>query len=216
MVSLKNMHIREPASKLSKDVGTPLKFYLGNREATLFTKSTEYGKHLDNGVNEYLAKDRENRDMRERFVQHFNIAEDPPERETFVSATPSVYEEQANEEEARAEANRVAGERQRRREEAREAVRPVIEEMLNETMNDIDRKIRKKRLQTKSVRVWRGRSENVFHKDKVRYERVNAKQRPATETTPISKAKSHRSKRAKKTRSKRKEKRKCIEKFRKT
>ena len=97
METIKNMHIREPASKLSKDVGLPLKFHLGNREATLFTKSTEYGKYLDNGVNEYLAKDRENRDMRERFVQHFNIAEDDGPAESFASATPSIHEEQANE-----------------------------------------------------------------------------------------------------------------------
>jgi len=138
MVIIKNMHIREPASKLSKDVGTPLKFYLGNREVTLFTKSTEYGKYLDNGVNEYLAKDRENREMRERFVQHFNIAEDDGPAETFVSATPSIHEEQDNEAEARAEVNRTQSVRQRRREQARAAVRPIIEEMRNETMNGID------------------------------------------------------------------------------
>jgi hypothetical protein len=143
MVTIKNMHIREPASKLSKDVGTPLKFHLGNREATLFTKSTEYGKYLDNGVNEYLEKDRENRDMRERFVQHFNIAEDDGPEDIFVSATPSIHEEQANEAEARAEVNRTQSARQRRREEARAAVRPVIEEMLQETMNGIDSIIRK-------------------------------------------------------------------------
>ena len=105
MVTIKHMHIREPASKLSKDVGTPLNFYIGNREATLFTKSTEYGKYLDNGVNEYLAKDRENREMRDRFVQHFNIAEEDVPMDTFVSATPSIHEEQASEAEARAEVN---------------------------------------------------------------------------------------------------------------
>ena len=143
MVTIENMHIREPASKLSKDVGTPLKFYLGNWEATLFTKSTEYGKYLDNGVNEYLAKGRENREMRERFVQHFNIAEDDGPAETFVSATPSIHEEQDNEAEARAEVNRTQNARQRRREQARAAVRPIIEEMLNATMNGIDSLIKK-------------------------------------------------------------------------
>ena len=143
MVTIKNMHIREPASKLSKVVGAPLKFHLGNREATLFTTSTEYGTHLDNGVNEYLAKDREHREMRDRFVQHFNIAEDDGPAETFVSATPSIHEEQANEAEARAEVNRLESVRQRHREQARAAVRPIIEEMLNETMAGIESRIRK-------------------------------------------------------------------------
>jgi len=92
--------------------------------------------------------------MRDRFVQHFNIAEEDIPMETFVSGTPSIHEDRANEAEARAEVNRVQSVRQRRREQARAAVRPIIEEMLNETMSGIDSRIKtKKRGQRKSDRV---------------------------------------------------------------
>ena len=40
-------HIQEPADKLAKTVGRPLKFKIGNRDATCFSKSTEYGTLID-------------------------------------------------------------------------------------------------------------------------------------------------------------------------
>ena len=54
---INNMHIQEPADKLAKEVGKPLRFHIGSREATYFTKSTEYGKLLENDHNDYLLEE---------------------------------------------------------------------------------------------------------------------------------------------------------------
>ena len=66
------MHIQEPANVLAKEVGTPLKFHMGNREATLFTKSTEQEKLLDNN-NKCLIEEDAKRTMRAAFAQRFNV-----------------------------------------------------------------------------------------------------------------------------------------------
>ena len=72
MVNINKMHIREPASVLSKDVGKPLKNHLGSREATLFTKSTEYGKFIDNDYNDYLKEEENKRALRSKFINRIN------------------------------------------------------------------------------------------------------------------------------------------------
>ena len=73
---INKMHIQEPADKLAKTVGKPLRFYIGNREATLFTKSTEYGKLIDNNHNDYLQEEHLKRAMRSAFAESFNIGSD--------------------------------------------------------------------------------------------------------------------------------------------
>ena len=42
-----NAHAQQPAHISAKTAGKPLKFHLGNGEATPFTKSTTYGKLLE-------------------------------------------------------------------------------------------------------------------------------------------------------------------------
>ena len=73
---INNMHIQEPADKLSKTVGKPLKFHIGSREATFFTKSTEYGKLLDNNHNDYLLQENAKKQLRDSFVQRYDIGSD--------------------------------------------------------------------------------------------------------------------------------------------
>ena len=135
--------------------------------------------------------------MRDRFVQHFNIGEDDGPTETFVSATPSIHEEQANEAEARAEVNRVESARQRRNAEAREAVKPIIQEFLNETMSGIDSRIRKNE----------GRARVSGFE--------NEAPKRAPEPIPSAKAKLTEARRQN-TRPKHKVEKKCVREFRKT
>ena len=68
---INKMHIQEPADKLAKTVGKPLRFYIGNREATFFTKSTEYGKLIDNNHNDYLQEENTKRSMRSALPRVF-------------------------------------------------------------------------------------------------------------------------------------------------
>ena len=70
------MQIQEPADKLAKQVGRPLKFKIGNRDTTFFTKSTEYGKLIENNHNDYLQQEQAKHMLRESFVQSFNIGSD--------------------------------------------------------------------------------------------------------------------------------------------
>ena len=73
---INKMHIQEPADKLAKTVGKPLHFHMGSREATFFTKSTEYGKLLDNNHTDYLVEENAKRAMRSAFVERFDISSD--------------------------------------------------------------------------------------------------------------------------------------------
>ena len=83
---INKMHIQEPADKLAKTVGKPLKFYMGSREATFFTKSTEYGKLLDNDQNDYLAEENAKRAMRSAFAERFHIGSDVGSNDIFGEA----------------------------------------------------------------------------------------------------------------------------------
>ena len=117
---INKMHIQEPADKLAKTVGKPLKFHMGNREATFFTKTTEYGKLLDNNHNDYLREENAKRILTKSFVQHFNIAS-PIERgaDIFMGAVSDPEQEDANMFDAQEEVQRQRQERAAQTEMAR-------------------------------------------------------------------------------------------------
>ena len=73
---INNMHIQEPADKWAKKVGRPFNFKIGNRDATFFTKSTEYGKLVENNHNDYLQQEQAKIMLGSSFVQSLDIGSD--------------------------------------------------------------------------------------------------------------------------------------------
>lgn len=66
------MHIQKPAETLPNDAGKEIKFNMGNREATVFTKSTAYTKLFDNNRNMYLLQEEVKRAMTDAVIERFN------------------------------------------------------------------------------------------------------------------------------------------------
>ena len=91
--STSRMNIQEPADKLAKTVGRPLQFHIGDRAATFFTKSTEYGKLIDNNHNDYLKQDQALRNNRTAFsrTQHFHIGSDVGDADMFGDAADGPH-----------------------------------------------------------------------------------------------------------------------------
>ena len=118
------MNIQEPADKLAKTVGRPLQFHIGDRAATFFTKSTEYGKLIDNNHNDYLKQDQALRNNRTAFSQsqHFHIGSDVSDAGTFGYAAPfdDLMEDATNTADARSETYRVMEHRHTQTHQARQ------------------------------------------------------------------------------------------------
>ena len=74
---LSKMHIQEHTEILANGVSTEIKFKLGKRDATLFTKSPEYGQLLDNNhINDELIHQEIKRAMKATFAESFTIGAD--------------------------------------------------------------------------------------------------------------------------------------------
>ena len=131
-----------------KDCWKPLKFHIGNREATYFTKSTDYGKLLDNNHNDYLLQDHVKRAMAADFVQHFNIATPRKERsgkdDTFQDAVEDPQTTQQNDDAAREEIERLQMEREDQRQKSLEKVATEIGTMAGSSGGIVHKTIREK------------------------------------------------------------------------
>jgi hypothetical protein len=137
---LNKMNIQEPADKLAKEVGKPLKFHIGNREATFFTKSTEYGKLLDNNHNDYLQEENAKRATRAAFAERFHIGSDAGESDIFGMSVDEPDFTQANIDAAREEMER----QQMEREDQNRAAKAKVREQVNEMMQGVDTGVGKK------------------------------------------------------------------------
>ena len=135
------MHTQQPADVLAKTVGKPLKFHIGNREATYFTKSTEYGKLLDNNHNDYLFQDRIKQAMAADCVQHFNIGTPDNGSDTFYDAVEVPETVRENLDAAQEEIERLQMEREEQRRQSLEKVAAQIGTMAGSSGN-VDRNIR--------------------------------------------------------------------------
>ena len=86
---LSKMHVQEHTEILAKGVGKEVKFKLGKRDATLFTKSPEYGQLLDNNhINDELIHQDIKRAMKAPFAERFTIGADFGENADIFQDAP--------------------------------------------------------------------------------------------------------------------------------
>jgi len=83
----KKMNIRKSTKELALDVDKPLKLIIGNRDATLFSKSFDYTKLLDNNYKDYIDAEEQKRLLRDGFIKSFNVSTNP----TNLPPTPTSY-----------------------------------------------------------------------------------------------------------------------------
>ena len=133
------MHIQEPADKLAKEVGKPLRFHIGSREATYFTKSTEYGKLLENDHNDYLLEENAKRAMRSAFAEKFHIGSDAGSSDIFNMSVDDPEFTQENIDAAREEFERI----QMEREDQNRASRTRVQEQAVGMMQGVDTGVNK-------------------------------------------------------------------------
>ena len=136
---INNMHIQEPADKLAKEVGKPLRFHIGSREATYFTKSTEYGKLLENDHNDYLLEESAKRAMRSAFAEKFHIGSDAGSSDIFNMSVDDPEFTQENIDAAREEFERI----QMEREDQNRASRTRVQEQAVGMMQGVDTGVNK-------------------------------------------------------------------------
>jgi len=82
MSSISRMNIRKSTKVLALDVDKPLKLIIGNREATLFTKSFDYTQLLVNNYKDYIEAEEQKRILRNGFTNSLDADPNTPNRRT--------------------------------------------------------------------------------------------------------------------------------------
>ena len=134
------MYIQEPADKLAKSVGRPLRFKIGKRDATIFTKSTEYGKLIDNNHNDNLLQEEAKQAMRSAFVDKVKSGSKSEAGDVFDDAVDDPDITQQNIEATMMEIERLQNKREQQRKQSLQAVASQIVETVGSS-SSIDKRL---------------------------------------------------------------------------